>query len=110
MHSYEYQIHRESNLYAFVHMYHEQPDNITHPTNRKIPHLFHVTSKSRCMTPSFASNIDKWKKTLGSKYSVYIHDDDAVNKFIYEKRWWELPELPEIMACVTAGVSCSLSA
>jgi len=31
-------------------------------------------------------------------------DDDAVNKFIYEKRWMEFSELKEVMACVTAGV------
>ena len=57
------------------------------------------------MTPSFANNIQKWKDTLGTKYSIYIHDDDAVNKFIYEKKWLEFPEFPEIMSCVTAGVS-----
>jgi len=60
------------------------------------------------MTPSFANNIQKWKDTLGTKYSIYIHDDDAVNKFIYEKKWFEFPEFPEIMSCVTAGVSCLL--
>ena len=84
---------------------HILPDNVTHPPGRRIPHLFHVTSKSRCMTQSFASNIDRWKKTLGSKYSIYIHDDDAVNKFIYHKRWMEFPELKEVLACVTSGVS-----
>jgi len=84
---------------------HILPDNVTHPPGRRIPHLFHVTSKSRCMTQSFASNIDRWKKTLGSKYSIYIHDDDAVNKFIYQKRWTEFPELKEVMACVTAGAA-----
>ena len=57
------------------------------------------------MTPSFANNIQKWKDTLGTKYSIYIHDDDSVNKFIYEKKWLEFPEFPEIMSCVTAGVS-----
>lgn len=80
-------------------------DNITHPPDRKIPHLFHITAKSRCMTQAFVSNIDRWKKTLGSKYSIYIHDDDAVNKFIYERVWTEFPELKEVMSCVTAGVS-----
>jgi len=78
-------------------------DNVTHPLGRRIPRLFHITAKSRCMTHSFVANIDRWKRTLGSKYSIYIHDDHAVNKFIYQKRWMEFPELKEVMACVTAG-------
>lgn len=83
---------------------HVLPDNVTHPPGRRIPRLFHVTSKSRCMTPSFASNIQRWKDALGSKYSIYVHDDEAVNRFIYQKDWTEFPELKEVMACVTAGV------
>ena len=84
---------------------HIRTDNATHPTGCKIPNLLHRTAKSRCMTQPFASNVEKWKNTLGEKYSIYIHDDGAVNKFIYEKRWMEFPELKEVMACVTAGVS-----
>jgi len=84
---------------------HILPYNITHPVGRKIPNLLHITAKSRCMTQPFASNVDRWKQRLGEKYSIFIHDDDAVNKFLYEKRWKEFPELKEIMSCVTAGVS-----
>ena len=72
---------------------------------RKIPRLLHFTSKSRCMTPAFVYNIDKWKRVLGSKYSIYIHDDTAIDKFIYHRRWMEFPEIQEVMACVTAGAA-----
>ncbi len=72
---------------------------------RKIPRLLHFTSKSRCMTPAFVHNLDKWKRVLGSKYSIYIHDDVAIDKFIYHRRWMEFPELQEVMACVTAGAA-----
>jgi len=72
---------------------------------RKIPRLLHFTSKSRCMTPAFVHNLDKWKRVLGSKYSIYIHDDAAIDKFIYNRRWMEFPELQEVMACVTAGAA-----
>lgn len=84
---------------------HILPYNITHPVGRKIPNLLHITAKSRCMTQPFASNVDRWKQRLGEKYSIFIHDDDAVNKFLYEKRWKEFPELKEIMSCVTAGAA-----
>lgn len=84
---------------------HIRPDNVTHPPGRKIPNLMHITAKSRCMTRPFAFNVLRWKRALGEKYSIYIHDDDAVNKFIYEKRWIEFPELKEVMSCVTAGAA-----
>lgn len=84
---------------------HVMPDNVTHPPGRKIPYLFHITAKSRCMTAGFAENIERWKRALGSKYSIYIHDDDAVNKFIYQRQWMEFPELKEVMGCVTAGAA-----
>ncbi|KAK1745447.1 hypothetical protein QTG54_003371 [Skeletonema marinoi] len=94
---------------------HILPDNITHydiihPTTgqltpRKIPRLLHFTSKSRCMTQSFANNLQLWKDALGSKYSIYIHDDAAINKFIYHRRWVEFPELQELMSCITAGAA-----
>jgi hypothetical protein len=83
---------------------HILPDNITH-ANTKIPRLLHFTSKSRCMTKAFVNNMHKWKLTLGSKYSIYIHDDIAVDKFIYQRRWLEFPELQEVMACVSAGAA-----
>ena len=93
---------------------HILPDNITHydtdPTTgqltaRKIPRLLHFTSKSRCMTQAFSNNLRLWKDTLGSKYSIYIHDDTAVNKFIYHRSWMEFPELQELMSCITAGAA-----
>ena len=84
---------------------HVMPDNVTHPPGRKIPYLLHITAKSRCMTAGFADNVERWKRAIGSKYSIYIHDDDAVNKFIYQRQWVEFPELKEVMGCVTAGAA-----
>eukprot|EP00573_Skeletonema_grethae_P001616 CAMPEP_0201690590 /NCGR_PEP_ID=MMETSP0578-20130828/4006_1 /ASSEMBLY_ACC=CAM_ASM_000663 /TAXON_ID=267565 /ORGANISM="Skeletonema grethea, Strain CCMP 1804" /LENGTH=410 /DNA_ID=CAMNT_0048175631 /DNA_START=27 /DNA_END=1259 /DNA_ORIENTATION=+ len=93
---------------------HILPDNITHydthPTTghltpRKIPRLLHFTSKSRCMTQAFANNLQLWKDKIGSKYSIYVHDDTAIDKFIYQRPWTEFPELQEVMSCITAGAS-----
>ena len=83
---------------------HVLPDEVTHPSGRRIPRLLHVTTKSRCMTPMFANNLNRWKDVLGSTYSIYVHDDAAVNRFLYQKRWTEFPELKEVLSCVTAGV------
>lgn len=92
---------------------HILPDNITHPQTidgkpaRLLPNLLHITAKSRCMSQGFANNINKWKhpNALGSKYSIYIHDDTAMDKFIYEREWIEFPELKEVIGCVTAGAA-----
>ena len=84
---------------------HVMPDNVTHPPGRRIPRLFHITAKSRCMTAGFAENVDRWKRALGSGYSIYVHDDAAVNRFIYQRQWTEFPELKEVMGCVTAGAA-----
>jgi hypothetical protein len=35
--------------------------SITHLTTRKIPKIVHLTSKTRCMTPYFTKNIQKWQ-------------------------------------------------
>ncbi|KAL7538205.1 hypothetical protein ACHAWF_006022 [Thalassiosira exigua] len=84
---------------------HVLPDDVTHPTGRKIPRTLHVTSKSRCMSRAFASNAGRWVERLGSKYSIYIHDDDAVDRFFYERRWTEFGELKEVASCVTTGAA-----
>ena len=88
---------------------HILPDSITHPQNadgtpsRLMPNLFHITAKSRCMTPAFANNVELWKNRLGRRYSIYIHDDAAMDKLLYEKQWNEFPELKEVLGCVTSG-------
>lgn len=81
-----------------------EENSINNNRRRLIPNILHFTTKSRCMTSAFAANIQSWKNRLGSQYSIYIHDDDAVDKFIYQREWREFPELKEVMACVTAGV------
>ena len=84
---------------------HQSTDGQRVAIPRKIPRLLHFTSKSRCMTQSFANNIQRWKHTLGSKYSIYIHDDIAMDKFMYQRQWMEFPELPELLSCITAGAA-----
>ncbi|KAL7526093.1 hypothetical protein ACHAWF_001626, partial [Thalassiosira exigua] len=83
---------------------HVLPDNIMHPLGRKIPRVLHVTSKSRCMSRVFAYNAGRWVERLGSKYLIYVHNDNAVDQFLYERRWMEFGELKEVASWVTAGL------
>ena len=70
-------------------------------SERKIPKVIHFTSKTRCMTPEFAANVDKWRLP---GHSVFIHDDDAVDMLI--NRWWpEFPQLHDTLKCMLPGAS-----
>jgi mannosyltransferase OCH1-like enzyme len=66
---------------------------------RKIPKVVHVTSKSRCMHPAFAQNIDKWRF---EGYSLFMHDDEAMEKLLY-REWPEFPHLHKLMQCLEFG-------
>ena len=55
------------------------PRNVTHPANRKIPKIVHITAKSRCVTKSIKKHILRWKFP---DHSLYLHDDNAVYKLL----------------------------
>mmetsp|Transcript_18764 Transcript_18764/g.23625 ORF Transcript_18764/g.23625 Transcript_18764/m.23625 type:complete len:366 (+) Transcript_18764:124-1221(+) len=71
------------------------------PSERKIPKVIHLTSKTRCMTQAFSDNVDKWRLP---GHSVFIHDDDAVDMLL--NRWWpEFPQLHDTLKCMLPGAS-----
>ena len=74
------------------------PESITH-TNRKIPKVVHFTSRTRCLSKVFYDNVQKWRL---ANHSVYLHDEDAMNKLMF-KKWNLFPHLQEVMKCVGRG-------
>lgn len=66
---------------------------------RHIPKLVHMTSKTKCFTDAFESNINKWRF---DGYSFFMHDDDAVQR-LFGRDWPEFPLLQEILSCVDTG-------
>ena len=70
-------------------------------SERKIPKVVHMTSKSRCMTEAFASNVDKWRF---KGHSFFLHDDDAVDRLI-ETHWPEFPQLQKTLECMVPGAA-----
>merc|ERR1719276_559488 len=70
-------------------------------SERKIPKVVHMTSKSRCMTEAFASNVDKWRF---KGHSLFFHDDDAVDRLI-NRRWIEFPQLQDTLECMVPGAA-----
>ena len=70
-------------------------------TQRTIPKVIHMTSKSRCMTQSFADNVDKWRF---AGHSLFLHDDDAVDRLI-NRQWSEFPHIQVALQCMVPGAS-----
>ncbi len=66
---------------------------------RKIPNTLHVSFKNRCVPPDIADSVDKWKKALPN-HSIIFHDDEAVDRLIFDQSWPEFPHLKLFMNCV----------
>ena len=66
---------------------------------RKIPKIIHVTTKSRCMTKTYAENIKNW---LFDGYSLFIHDDSAVRRLL-DQDFPEFPLLHNAKQCLSSG-------
>lgn len=65
----------------------------------KIPKIVHITSKSRCFTPNFVENIQKWEFP---DHDMYIHDDEAVERLL-SKHWPSFPHIPIARKCLRSG-------
>lgn len=77
---------------------HDIVKNSTTFAKQAIPRILHISYKSRCL-PQDLFNITKmWSEALPS-YSIFFHDDVAVNKLI-EEEWPEFPNLHELLKCV----------
>lgn len=59
--------------------------NDTTTTTELIPKILHVSHKSRCLPQDLARRMEMWKHKLPN-YSIFFHDDTAVNKLIYTRR------------------------
>ena len=56
-----------------------EPQRVTHPSDRKIPKIVHITAKTRCVTSGTKTHIRSWKFP---DYSLYFHDDASVYKLL----------------------------
>jgi hypothetical protein len=89
------------------HDYHGKFENSTTPftvtattaTERLIPQILHVSMKSRCLPRDLARIMDRWK-TRFPNYSIFFHDDDAVQRLITGEEWPEFPGFHRAMKCV----------
>ena len=71
-------------------------------SRRRIPPMVHVTSKTRCMTPAFLDNLDKWRFP---GYGFHVHDEEAMDRLL-TKYWPEFPHLQWIQQhCMISGAA-----
>jgi hypothetical protein len=72
-------------------------------TTFRIPHVIHQTSKSKCLVPSLADAVQKWRKHLPD-FDHYLHDDDAVETLLQMPSLQRMfPLLKEISLHCTRG-------
>ena len=88
--------------HTLMESYTDYPTSITHPPQRKIPRIVHVTSKTRCMPTIIVDNLQRWRLP---QHNFYIHDDDAVNKLLWETYWPEFPHLNLLRPCMISGAA-----
>lgn len=73
--------------------------NDTISTERIIPKVLHVSMKSRCLPQDLARIMDRWKLRFRN-YSIFFHDDNAVQRLITGEEWPEFPGFHRAMKCV----------
>jgi len=81
-----------------------------HADDRKIPKLFHQTSRSRCLTPLFYNLSSRWQESLTQDYCFFFHDENAFMKLL-KKDWKEFKLLRQVFKCAeeaTAAVAADL--
>jgi len=69
-----------------------------HAEDRRIPKIFHMSYKNRCLPQDLASIYKRWSQALPS-YSIFFHDDEAIQKLLNEE-WPEFPHLHEVSKCI----------
>eukprot|EP00980_Cylindrotheca_fusiformis_P030639 scaffold25149_cov122-Cylindrotheca_fusiformis.AAC.2 len=81
------------------------PAFMTHPEGWKIPKIIHITSRHRCATNAVIENVKKW---YFRNYSVYFHDDRALQKlFTHPVTRSRFPSLRDALKCATNGATKS---
>jgi Glycosyltransferase sugar-binding region containing DXD motif len=66
---------------------------------RRIPRIVHVTSKTRCMAPEFARNLEAWRF---ENHSFFFHNEEAVERLL-DRDWPEFPALRHAVRCTKGG-------
>lgn len=64
----------------------------------RIPWVIHMTSKSRCVRPTFERHINDWKAL--NEVEFRLHNDAAMNRLILDKDWSEFPLLRHAVKCM----------
>lgn len=73
--------------------------------HQQIPKVIHVTTKSRCLPPSFHDNLELWKKAFPD-YSFVLHNDAAMYRLLDHPH----PDFPHLQQSLHCSVSVAARA
>ena len=55
--------------------------------------------RSRCVPRDLARTLNRWREVLPD-YSIFFHDDDAVDRLVYGHEWDVFPNLLPAIKCI----------
>mmetsp|Transcript_53802 Transcript_53802/g.64920 ORF Transcript_53802/g.64920 Transcript_53802/m.64920 type:complete len:340 (+) Transcript_53802:158-1177(+) len=71
-------------------------------TKRKIPKIIHITGKTRCLSKVFHDIVNSWRFP---DHTLVFHDDDAVDRLLFQRHYPEFPHLQTTLRCMVSGAA-----
>ena len=66
---------------------------------RFIPKIMHLSFKERCLPQDMYRNFERWEKMFPN-YSIFLHDDEAVERLFHKETYPEFPGFHRALKCV----------
>lgn len=74
-------------------------DSYHSPAGQAIPHLVHMTFKSRCLTQPYLESVQQWRTP---PFDLLFHNDDDVDR-LFALPWTQFPRLKDALHCLPNG-------
>merc|ERR1719230_1259659 len=68
-------------------------------SERLIPKIMHMSYNDRCLPQDLYQFVKRWEKAL-PEHSIFLHDDEAVQRLFKYSSYPEFPMLHKILKCV----------
>ena len=68
-------------------------------SERLIPKIMHISYSNRCLPQDLYDFMERWEKAL-PEHSIFLHDDEAVQRLFKRSSYPEFPNLHKVLKCV----------
>ncbi|KAL9178812.1 hypothetical protein ACHAXT_003943 [Thalassiosira profunda] len=66
----------------------------------KIPRIIHLSSRTNCLPTSTVRTLRALTQQDASRaFSIYVHSNRTIDNILYQKEWWEFPQVKEGAMC-----------